>query len=199
MKLFLDANILFSVFLTDVFITLHQGRACQIVWSTYVEAEAERHVLAQAPDTFARQRRARRFEQMRTFAQQVELAGNGLRVRHSSWESEALLLGLPDPDDVPVAVDAIAVQANTLVTNNVKDFPQATLAPFGIVVMSAEAALIKVCAEQPEKVVTVLDEWLTRNSVKPRTRSDLHSVLLQRQFLILAQRLSNIWEAPPAA
>ncbi len=53
---------------------------------------------------------------------------------------EPLIAGLtlPDPKDCHVLAAAIKINANVIVTNNLKDFPQDYLASFGLVAKSAD-------------------------------------------------------------
>ena len=46
--------------------------------------------------------------------------------------------GLPDPGDAHVLAAALKTQAQTIVTENLRDFPAAILAPFGIEARSAD-------------------------------------------------------------
>lgn len=48
------------------------------------------------------------------------------------FEAMEAELQLPDPDDRHVLAAAICAHAGTIVTYNVKDFPESALAPFGI-------------------------------------------------------------------
>jgi predicted nucleic acid-binding protein len=47
-------------------------------------------------------------------------------------------LNLPDPDDCHVLAAAIKINANVIVTNNIKDFPEDYLETFGLKVKSAD-------------------------------------------------------------
>lgn len=49
---------------------------------------------------------------------------------------------LPDKNDRHVLAAAISVKADVIVTNNLKDFPSASLKPFSIVVQSPEEFII---------------------------------------------------------
>jgi len=56
----------------------------------------------------------------------------------SPRESANLFGSLPDPDDEHVLAAAIAARCDTLVTDNLKDFPQDVLDRWGIEVMSPD-------------------------------------------------------------
>lgn len=47
-------------------------------------------------------------------------------------------LGLPDPDDRHVLSTAIRTGAEHIVTENLRDFPEAALKPFGITAVTAD-------------------------------------------------------------
>ncbi len=83
--------------------------------------------------------------------------GGGTVSRYEPWLP--LLEEFPDPDDRHVVAAAIECGATTIVTGNVRDFPQAVLAPFGIrAVKLDDFALAGIDADPVPGVGPVLDE-----------------------------------------
>ncbi|MGH7505722.1 MAG: PIN domain-containing protein, partial [Longimicrobiales bacterium] len=62
-------------------------------------------------------------------------------------------LRLPDPDDRHVLAAAIKVSAARIVTHNTRDFPRASLAPFGIRAQRPDSFVIDLSATFGERVV----------------------------------------------
>ena len=67
-------------------------------------------------------------------------------------------LELPDPDDRHVMAAAIKVNANVIVTNNVKDFPEPYLKQFGLSVKRADDFLAETIDLEPERAVSAFRE-----------------------------------------
>lgn len=70
--------------------------------------------------------------------------------------------GLPDPDDKHVLAAALGTQAATIVTENLKDFPEAQLAPLNIEARSADAFIADTIALDPGKAVAAIRKMRER-------------------------------------
>ncbi len=67
-------------------------------------------------------------------------------------------LDLPDPKDRHVLAAAIKTNANIIVTNNLKDFPNQYLASFGLSAKSADDFLTDIIDLNPEEAVKAFKE-----------------------------------------
>lgn len=66
------------------------------------------------------------------------------------------LVGLPDPNDKHVIAAALKTQAAVIVTDNLKDFPEAVLAPLNLEARSADAFLADTIALDPGRAVAAI-------------------------------------------
>jgi PIN domain len=64
--------------------------------------------------------------------------------------------GMPDPGDVHVLAAALKTQAATIVTENLKDFPEHVLAPLNIEARSADAFIADTIALDPGRAVAAI-------------------------------------------
>ncbi|WP_461534457.1 PIN domain-containing protein [Sinomicrobium sp.] len=62
-------------------------------------------------------------------------------------------LSLPDPKDCHVLAAAIKTNANVIVTNNIKDFPEDYLSSFGLTAKTADDFLTDIIDLNPEQAV----------------------------------------------
>ncbi len=69
-------------------------------------------------------------------------------------------LKLPDPDDCHVLAAAIKVNANVIVTNNLKDFPEDYLETFGLKVKSADDFLTDIIDLNHEEALKAFKEMV---------------------------------------
>lgn len=67
------------------------------------------------------------------------------------------MLGLPDPNDRHVVALAIHAHANTIVTDNVRDFPDEALSPHNLTVLSADEFLVHQYHLDPQIMLEKLD------------------------------------------
>lgn len=102
-------------------------------------------------------------------------------------------LNLPDPDDCHVLAAAIKINANIIVTNNIKDFPEDYLRTFDLKVKTADNFLTDIIDLNPEKALNAFKEMvlykkkpelneyevlgLLRNSGLNDTANYLHALL----------------------
>lgn len=93
-------------------------------------------------------------------------------------------LKLPDPKDCHVLAAAIKVNANVIVTNNIKDFPESYLATFGLVAKTADDFLTDIIDLDPERSIKAF-----RQLVMKRRNSDLDE--FQVLDILRKQGLSN--------
>lgn len=111
-SVFLDANVLFSITLTDVFLSSHDAKLIDISYSSYVEEEALRHLRRlTASDPERWQSIERRFRVMRTYSDSLK---QPLRVE--SRARTTFDFEIADPDDRQVVQDALDHHCHVLVT-----------------------------------------------------------------------------------
>jgi predicted nucleic acid-binding protein len=133
---FIDACTLASTLRRNLLLTLAEAEFFRVRWSGPVLDETERAIerilLAKdfdAADARDRSRRARRA--METAFEEAMVA-----------DFDDLICacnGLPDGDDAHVLAAALKTQAATIVTENLKDFPDHVLVPLNMEVRSADA------------------------------------------------------------
>jgi predicted nucleic acid-binding protein len=75
-------------------------------------------------------------------------------------------LKLPDPDDCHVLAAAIKSNADVIVTNNLKDFPEDYLSTFGLKVKSADHFLVDLIDLNHEEAIKAFKEMVL-NKKKP--------------------------------
>jgi len=67
------------------------------------------------------------------------------------------ILGLPDPDDRHVVALAIVAHANTIVTDNIRDFSTEALSPYGLTAHTADEFLVHQFHLNPQIMLDKLD------------------------------------------
>lgn len=75
-----------------------------------------------------------------------------------NYESLIDGLSLPDPDDCHVLAAAIKTNANIIVTNNLKDFPNDYLKTFGLTAKSADDFLTDIIDLNPDTAIKAFKE-----------------------------------------
>ena len=118
----LDANVLYPAPMRDIFMQLAVADLYRAKWTADIHREWIEALLEREPH---RDRAA--LERTR------ELMDNHTRdCLVTGYESLIPSLNLPDPDDRHVLAAAIVGRCDVIVTQNLKDFPEAGLAPYGI-------------------------------------------------------------------
>lgn len=126
-----DANVLYPNTLRDFLLRLGLEQVIQVRTTEQILDEAFGNLEANRPDLDpARLKRTRDL---------MVQAMPDLLV--TGYESRIEQLTLPDPDDRHVLAAAITAEAEIIVTNNLKDFPAAVLAPHGITAQSPDEFL----------------------------------------------------------
>lgn len=101
-----------------------------------------------------------------------------------------------DGKDRHVLAAAIVGRADVIVTNNIKDFPEESCAPYNIDVQGADQFLCyQWDVEDPDDVVAVLDHWTRQLNDPPFTLEDLLRQVLSKQVPDFSQTVLNYLEA----
>ena len=117
-----DSCVLYPAPLRDLLMWLGLSDLFRPRWSDEIHEEWIRNVLADRPD-LTREQLERTRDLMNSNVRDCLVTG---------YEPLIDGLTLPDPDDRHVLAAAIRASADVIVTFNLKDFPPASLAPFGI-------------------------------------------------------------------
>lgn len=177
---FIDACSLAGALRRNLLLTLAEAEFYRLRWSAPVlsetEAAIEKMLLAKgAPDAQARAARAR--QAMETAFEDAMVAGF----------DELLGVGalLPDSKDAHVLAAALKTRAAMLVTENLKDFPEAALERLNIEVRSSDAFIADTIALDPGKAVAAIRTMRLRLK-KPEKTSEVLLLDMEAMGLVEA-------------
>ncbi|GDY89376.1 hypothetical protein MCC01971_09940 [Bifidobacteriaceae bacterium MCC01971] len=131
LSVLLDANVIYSITLADVLLTLADHDLFLPLWTPNVLQEAQEAASRTLPDAAQQAFRKRLIMMDQAFPE------SSIHVEESEWSQ----FDLPDPDDRHVLAAAAQGQANALATRNIKDFPQKLLDSFSIQVITPDDLL----------------------------------------------------------
>jgi predicted nucleic acid-binding protein len=123
----LDANVLYPYRVRDALLRFAEAGLFRARWSPTILDEWRRSLLARRPEL--------------EVSIDAQIRAIGRAFPESCVSGGDTLIGsltLPDPDDRHVLATAIRTGAEHIVTENLKDFPVAILAPFGISAVTAD-------------------------------------------------------------
>ncbi len=146
-----DACALAGALKRNLLLSLAEAEFFRIRWSAQILDETEaaiRDMLAAkgVDDAGDRARRARRYME-EAFEEAVV---DGFDVMLDACG------GLPDPDDAHVVAAALKTQAAVIVTDNLRDFPEAVLAPLNLEVRSTDAFIADTIALDPGRAIAAV-------------------------------------------
>lgn len=141
-------------------------------WSADVHEEWIRNLLKHRPD-LSRVRLERTRDLMDKHAMDALVTG---------YEDLIPGLSLPDPDDRHVLAAAIRGRADVIVTMNLRDFPDAILAPYRIVAQHPDDFILRLFEISPSSVLAAARAHRESLRNPPRTESDYLDTL-ERQGL----------------
>lgn len=142
-----DANVLYSRVLRDYLLYAATQGMLEIRWSAAILAEVVEH-LAENIAGFNAAAGARLVSAMNSAFPAANVEPD------SDADAAVATIALPDEDDRHVLAAAVAVDADVLCTENLKDFPAAAMADVGIQLMSADALLTLLVGEFPDRMLT---------------------------------------------
>lgn len=178
-----DANVLYPNALRDLLIRLAQGPApfVQAKWTDEILDEVFRNLKANRPD-LDESRLDRTRELMNRAIRDVLVTG---------YEPIVEILQLPDPDDRHVLAAAIKAHAQIIVTDNVKDFPQDALAPWGIEAKDADTFVLDQISFDKSRVYSRIQQIADARRNPPTTVPDVLAELEKNGLFESTARLRS--------
>lgn len=149
-RVVIDANVLYAMPLADTLLSAADYSLFQLRWSADLLHEVHKTMETRG---FSARAVARRISMMAEAFADEEVRG---------YQDLIPQLQLPDPDDRHVLAVAIHVQAEVIVTANVKDFPPAVLAAHGLSVQSPNAFLVDLTTQHPRQMLALVHEQADR-------------------------------------
>jgi len=159
----LDACVLVPIALADTLLRVAERELYRPLWSERILNEAADAILEIHPELESSDV-AKRFGAMNNTFKEASVEG---------WEIFQELIALPDPDDCHVVAAAVRGQADAIVTANLRDFPEETLAPLDLAVVSPDVFLLDQLDLAPRVVLDVLREQAAHTRNPALTPTDL--------------------------
>ena len=164
-----DANVLYPAPLRDLLMQLAYDEVIQAHWTNQIHDEWIRNVSADRPDL--------KLQKLQAVAQLMDSSVEGALIH--GFEALIETLTLPDPNDRHILAAAIHAKAQVIVTNNLKDFPSAVLAPFGIQARNADNFILGVLETNQAAVIQVLRTIQSRLRKPPVAMAEYLATLEQ--------------------
>ena len=144
MRAMMDACILYPTVLREILIAAAGAGHFTPLWSPRILEEWARAAARTGDQAVARA--------------EIALLTDGwpqANILHDPADEETL--SLPDPGDLHVLAAAVAGQADTILTVNLRDFPGRTLARHGISPRAPDSLLVELHAEAPDSIAEIVD------------------------------------------
>lgn len=156
----LDTCVLYPNYMRDTILRLAEAELYEPLWSPDILEELRRNIADLKDEAYAK----RLVDTMASAFPDSSVTGY-----------EPLIPAMVnDPKDRHVLAAAVRGQAHALVTQNLRDFPEESVRPYDVDVLSADDFLLDLLDLAPRQVLTVLREQAARYQREPR---DLHGLL----------------------
>lgn len=177
-----DACVLYPAPLRDLLIRVARTGVVRARWTDAILDECFRSITSDRPD-LKPEALARTRELMRLAVADCIVTGH-----------ESLIDGLrlPDEGDRHVLAAAIRVGAQAIVTANVKDFPSATLAPYGIEAVHPDDFVLDLIDLAPVTIADVVRAQAGSLKNPPRTLAELLDTLGTNGLMQSGARLREL-------
>lgn len=162
-----DACVLYPAPLRDLLLNIAVTGIFRARWTQRIHEEWIRGVLRTRPELAEALARTR--------AQMDEAIPDCIV---SGYEPLEAGLALPDPDDRHVLAAAILCHAGTIVTYNLRDFPAAVLAPYGITAQHPDEFVLHAIDLHPAEVCAAVKAQRESLRAPRRTAAELLDTLL---------------------
>lgn len=178
-----DACVLYPAPLRDLLVRLANTGIVRARWSKPILDECFRSILENRPDL--KPDSLERTRELMTHAvPDCVVAG-----------FDALVggLDLPDPDDRHVLAAAIRAGAQSIVTFNLKDFPDEKLAPYNVEAKHPDEFVLDALDLAPALVATVVSDQATALRSPPRTVGELLDTLRAQGLVRSVAKLRELF------
>lgn len=176
----LDACVLYPAPLRDVLLSVAAEGCYSPFWSPSIHNEWQRNLLKNRKDLTQ--------EQLNKTAHLMDRTFRSANVRDFHHLIDDLTL--PDPNDRHVMALAIKVDAHFIVTNNLKDFPDENLKPYGITGVTPDDFLCGIFEESEELVLEGLKRQRQRLKFPPKSQAEFIEALENNGLDKLSKKLS---------
>ena len=177
-----DACILYPAPLRDLLLRLAVEELCRARWSDEILDEVFENLQAARPD----------LEPAKlawTRKKMCDAVPGCLVTGHLHLVDS---LELPDPGDRHVLAAAVYSAAEVIVTDNLKDFPRATLRPHGIEALSADEFVLRVIETAPVQVAAIVKQQAADLTNPPCTVEEVLEKLARNGLKRSAARLRDL-------
>lgn len=181
---FVDACTLASTLRRNLLLTLAEAEFFRVRWSKPVLSETERAIEGMLRDKGVPDAPERAAKARATMEAAFEEA-----VVDDFEEFMCLGEKLPDPDDRHVLAAAVKTQASTIVTENLKDFPEGHLQTLNLEVRSADAFVADTIELDPGRAVAAIKKMRERLK-RPEKTADV--LLLDMEAAGLTQTVDTL-------
>jgi len=182
LRAFLDASVLYPVSLRNLFMRLTVERLFQARWSADVHEEWIRAVLRDHPHIPPARLHTLR-DAMDRHAQDAVVAG---------YEGLVDSLKLPDPNDRHILAAAITCHADVIVTHNLRDFPDAALAPYSIEARHPDDFVRQLLDQAPAAVVKAVRSQQASLRNPPVSMAELLALFERLDLAVTATELRRL-------
>lgn len=157
-----DANVLYSIELTDLLLTLAAHRLVRLHWSAAILDEVRRN-LALRPDLSEA-----------AIDYRIDRMNLALPDAHQGPSPDELVESMPvNAKDRHVLALAVDIEADCIVTFDLGDFPISLCEPYGVEPLHPDDLLDSLAETEPARVAAVLAEISARRRRPPMTPSQL--------------------------
>jgi hypothetical protein len=179
---FLDASVLYPALLRNVLMHFAVADLYRAHWSARVHEEWMRSVLRDRPDISRGQlERTRDLMDAHVSAALVE-----------GYEHRIDAVTLPDADDRHVVAAALECGAQVIVTANLRDFPDAALAPIGLVAEHPDGFLSRVMEGDEDVALAAFYELCANRRKPPQSPREILDIMQLQGLRATAERLAAL-------
>lgn len=157
----IDADVLYSIEITDVLLTMAARRVIRVHWSTEILNEVRRNLIKRPA--------------LSEEAVDYRVTRMNAALPDALADAPAdLVASMPiNPKDRHVLALAVHLEADFLVTNNLRDFPNEACARYGVEPVGPDEFLTRAATVDLATARAVIDEIADRRTNPPQSASEL--------------------------